>query len=142
MKQFFKTLDVEKFTTRFASDEECLQFLSEQKWASGFVCKKCGHTNYCKGKSPYARRCTRCKSEESATAHTIFHRCHIPITEAFHMVYMVCSNPKISSYELSRQMEIRQMTCWKLKNKLMECLENKGEIDILYMPEEDSAISD
>ena len=52
------------------------------------------------------------------------------------MLYRVCSNPKISSYELSRQLEIRQMTCWKLKNKLMECLENKGEIDILYMPEE------
>ena len=58
------------------------------------------------------------------------------------MVYMVCSNPKISSYELSRQLEIRQMTCWKLKSKLMDCLENKGEIDILYMPEENSAIRD
>ena len=132
MKKFFKTLDAEMFSTRFATDKECLQFLSEQKWADGFVCKKCGHTNFCKGKTPYARRCTRCKSEESATAHTIFHRCHIPIMEAFHMVYMVCSNPKISTYELSRQMEIRQMTCWKLKNKLMECMENKGEIDILY----------
>ncbi len=137
MKQFFQTLDEDRFSTHFATDEECLQFLSEQKWVKGFVCKKCGHTNYCKGKTPYARRCTRCKSEESATANTIFHRCHIPITEAFHMVYMVCSNPKISSYELSRQLEIRQMTCWKLKSKLMECLENKGEIDILYNPESD-----
>ncbi|MBN1199476.1 MAG: transposase [Bacteroidales bacterium] len=135
MKQFFQTLNVEMFSTHFATDDECLQFLSEQKWAKGFVCKKCGHTNYCKGKTPYSRRCTRCKSEESATANTIFHRCHLPITEAFKMVYMVCSDPKISSYELSRHLEIRQMTCWKLKNKLMECLENKGEIDILYTPE-------
>ncbi len=135
LKHLFKSLDIEKFAVRFATDEECLQFLSEQKWAKGFVCKKCGHSNYCKGKTPYSRRCTRCKSEESATANTIFHRCHIPITEAFNMVYMVCSNPKISSYELSRQLEIRQMTCWKLKSKLMECLENKGEIDILYTPE-------
>ena len=132
MKQFFKSLDIEKFSTRFASENECLQFLSEQKWTDGFVCRKCGHTRYCKGKTPYARRCTRCKSEESATAHTLFHRCHIPIIEAFQMVFRVCSNPRISSYELSREMEIRQMTCWKLKGKLMECLENKGEIDILY----------
>jgi len=25
------------------------------------------------------------------------------------------------------------MTCWKLKAKLMECIEKKGEIDLLYM---------
>jgi hypothetical protein len=49
------------------------------------------------------------------------------------MVFYVCRNPEISSYELSRQLERRQMTCWKLKNKLMECLENKGKIDILYL---------
>lgn len=132
MKQFFIALDPAKFQTHFASEAECLQFLAEQKWASGFVCKKCGHTNYCKGKTPYSRRCTRCKHEESATAHTIFHRCHLSITEAFQMVYMVCNNPQISSYELSRQLEIRQMTCWKLKSKLIGCLENNGEIDILY----------
>ena len=97
-----------------------------------FVCKKCGHTNFCKGKTAFSRRCTRCKSEESATANTIFHRCHIPITEALRMVYIVCHDPEISSYELSRQLEKRQMTCWKLKSKLMECIEKRGEIDILY----------
>jgi hypothetical protein len=24
------------------------------------------------------------------------------------------------------------MTCWKLKQKLMECIEKKGELDILF----------
>jgi hypothetical protein len=47
------------------------------------------------------------------------------------MVYMVCSDPKISTWELSRQLEIRQMTCWKFKSRLMECLGNRGEIDLL-----------
>lgn len=132
MKHIFKNLNVDLFSTRFATEDECLKFLSENKWAEGFECRRCGHTNYCSGKTPYSRRCTRCKSEESATSHTIFHRCHLPITEAFRMVYLVCSDPKISSYELSRRLEIRQMTCWKLKSRLMECLENRGEIDILY----------
>jgi len=45
---------------------------------------------------------------------------------------MVCHNPDVSTYELSRQMELRQMTCWKLKAKLKECLERKGEIDMLF----------
>ena len=94
------------------SEEECYKFLADQKWANGFVCRTCGNTNFCRGKSLYSRRCTRCKHEESVTAHTIFHRCHIPITDAFRIVHMVCSDQSVSTYEISRQIELRQMTCW------------------------------
>jgi putative intracellular protease/amidase len=127
-----KKMDISQFENMFSTEEDCLKFISDQKWGGGFVCKKCGHTNFCKGKTLYSRRCTRCKSEESATANTIFHRCHIPITEAMRMVYLICHDPGISTYELSRQLEKRQMTCWKLKAKLMECVEKRGEIDILF----------
>ena len=115
-----------------STEENCLRFIAEQKWAAGYSCRKCQNTNYCKGRTPYSRRCTRCKHEESATSHTIFHRCHIPITEAFRIAYLVCYDPKVSTHELSRKTELRQMTCWKLKSKLIECLEKKGEINILY----------
>ena len=127
-----KMMDPKMLDEKFGTDEGCLQFLAEQKWVDGFVCRSCGNTNYCKGKTPYSRRCTRGKKEESATAHTIFHRCHIPITEAFKIVSMVCSNPDVSTYELSRQIELRQMTCWKLKNRLMECVKNRGEVDLMF----------
>lgn len=128
----FGILDVSRFTEMFSAEDQCLEFLAQQKWGQGFICRKCGHTNFCRGKTPHSRRCTRCKHEESATAHTIFHRCHIPITEAFRMVYLVCSDPGISSYEISRQMEIRQMTCWKLKSKLIECLNTRGQVDLMW----------
>ncbi len=128
----FKQLEIIEFDGFFSQEDECLKFLSEKKWESGFVCTKCGNTNYCKGKSKYSRRCTRCKTEESATAHTIFHRCHIPITEAFRIVYLVCNDPSVSTYELSRLLDMRQMTCWKLKSRLIECIKNRGEVDILF----------
>jgi hypothetical protein len=124
----FTQIDIQKFQT----DEACLAFIASQKWVEGFTCRKCGNTNYCKGKSEYSRRCTRCKHEESATAHTLFHRCHIPITEAFKIAYTVCHDPAISSYELSRQLDRRQMTCWKLKSRLIECLKEKGRIDLMF----------
>lgn len=128
MKTFFKQLDTEAFKRSFSSEEQCLQFLAEHKWAKGFVCRKCGNTNYCKGKKPYSRRCTRCKSEESATAHTAFHACKFPLTAAFDLLHHVCQKPDISSYELSRILETRQMTCWKFKKKLTECLEKDGSL--------------
>ncbi len=134
MGLLIEKVDIELIGKKFSENEDCLQFLAEKKWADGFTCKKCGHVNFCKGKSPFARRCTRCKHEESATAHTIFHRCHIPLTEAFRIVYMVCNDPSVSTYEISRQLELRQMTCWKLKTRLMECIRRKGEVDILLDP--------
>lgn len=104
------------------TEEQLLGMIADVKWGEGYVCRKCGHTRYCKGKRPHSRRCTRCKTEESALAHTIFHRCKIPLIEAFGIASAVCCNPDISTYELSRKMSKRQMTCWKFKTRIIECL--------------------
>jgi hypothetical protein len=131
MQSLFKNIGLVEFEKFFSSEGNCLEYLSEEKWKGGFVCRKCGHTNYCKGKKVFSRRCTKCKSEESATAHTIFHKCKFPITEAFKITYLVCHNPEISSYRLSDNIHLRQMTCWKFKKKIDECLRKNGEIEII-----------
>ena len=124
-----------EFETTFSSDEKCLEFLADEKWREGYVCRKCGHTNYCKGKTAFSRRCTRCKHDESAKAHTIFHRCKINLTEAFEIAYMVCGTPKISTYDLSRKLDKRQMTCWKFKKKITECIERNGDLQFIEQVE-------
>lgn len=112
----------------FISDEKTLEFLASIKWSDGFVCRKCGNTNYCDGKTPYSRRCTRCKNEESATAHTIFHNCKFQVSKAFYIAWNVCTGEtEKSSYELSDKLNIRQMTCWKFKKKIEECMANQLE---------------
>lgn len=128
MKNLFAKVDPKHFEKDFSTENQCLAYLSDQKWHNGFVCRKCGNDNYCAGKKPYSRRCTRCKTEESATAHTVMHGCKIPLTTAFELMYNVCSRPDISSHELSRLLDTRQMTCWKFKKKLKECLEEKGTL--------------
>jgi len=116
---------------RFPDTESCLRFLAELKWKEGFVCKKCGHTNFCKGKSPYSRRCTKCKKEESATAHTVFHRCKIPMTQAFEMAFLVCNLPEVSSYQISKKMNIRQMTCYNFQKKVKLCMTDRTKEPVL-----------
>lgn len=120
------------FTGQFSTEEKCLEYLANEKWKDGFVCRKCGHTNSCDGRQAFSRRCTKCKHQESATAHTVFHGCKISLPEAFQLTFMVCQNPDISTYEISRVMEKRQMTCWKFKKKITECVDAKGDIDILH----------
>ena len=76
-----------------------------------------------KGKTPYSRRCTKCKKDESATAHTIFHNVKFPISKAFYIAYQICNdNKKISSYEFARNLSLRQMTCWKFKDKVSKAI--------------------
>ncbi|MBU0489899.1 MAG: transposase [Bacteroidetes bacterium] len=115
----------------FKDDDKCLEFLASMKWDNGFECRKCGHNNYCHGKTPQSRRCTRCKSEESATANTIFHHLKFPISKAFFIAYNVCVEKKnISSYQFARKLQLRQMTCWKFIHKLQEAIEKTNTTDI------------
>lgn len=131
LEHVFKRIEIEAFEELFPDEERALAFLAEEKWSGGFICRFCGNDNYCKGKSLHSRRCTRCKKEESATAHTIFHRCKIPVNEALRIAYMVCHTPEISTWEISRKMDLRQMTCWKFKKKIMDCLAEKGKLTLV-----------
>ena len=122
-KIFDDSLSPEQLETMFRSDEKCLEFLSNLKWAKGFVCKKCGNTNFCSGKEAFSRRCTKCKTKETATNGTIFHAVKFPISKAFYIAYNVCkAKEDISSYEFGRRLSLRQMTCWNFKTKIEHAL--------------------
>ena len=125
-EKIFGSITEEEFSEKFSSNELCLKWISEKKWEGNYVCRKCGNTNYCNGKTLYSRRCTRCKSTESATAHTLFHHCRIPLTEAFKIVFEICKTPELSTRKLSSKVEIRSMTCWNLKKRLSQCIEKGG----------------
>ena len=125
---FKDELTNEQLDELFKSDEKCLEFIAELKWAEGFVCRKCNNTNHCPGKTAFSRRCTKCKSEESATSGTMFHNCKFPVSKAFYIAYNVCkSDTDISSYEFARRLSLRQMTCWKFKDRIKKTLEGMGE---------------
>lgn len=114
-----------KFNRAFSNDDDCYQYLAEIKWDEGYSCRKCGHANYCKGKKPFSRRCTRCKFDESPTAGTMFDKCKFPLLTAFHIVFKIATKKKgMSSLELSHEFELRQMTCWEFKWKIQQAMQS------------------
>jgi hypothetical protein len=126
---FNSELDDRQLEQLFQSDEKCLEFLAEIKWKEGFVCRKCGNTNHCPGKTHFSRRCTRCKTEESPTTGTIFHNCKFPISKAFYIAYTVCKGKEeLSSYEFARRLSLRQMTCWNFKTKIEHALQKMDSL--------------
>ena len=133
---FKKELSREQLDELFHSDEKCFEFLANIKWSEGFECRKCGNINYCPGKTPYSRRCTKCKTEESATTGTIFHNCKFPVSKAFYIAYNVCKGKEdLSTYEYARRLSLRQMTCWNFKTKIQHALK---EMDSLTTSEKSS----
>jgi hypothetical protein len=124
MSTIFKNeLSDEQLEELFQSDEKCFDFLAELKWSNGFICRKCGNSNSCPGKTPHSRRCTRCKTEESAAAGTIFHNCKFPVSKAFYIAYNVCKGREdLSTYEFARRLSLRQMTCWNFKTKIQHAI--------------------
>jgi hypothetical protein len=111
-----------------SDNDKALEFVADIKWEKGFICRKCDHTNYCSGKTAGSRRCTRCKKEESATAHTIFHNCKFPIHKAFYIFNAIClEKRKISAHSLSHELGLNPMTCWKFRKKIKECIERQQD---------------
>jgi len=126
---FRKELSTEQLEILFQSDEKCYEFLANLKWSKGFICRKCGNTNHCPGKRPHSRRCTKCKTEESATTGTIFHNCKFPVSKAFYIAYNVCKNKNdLSTYEFARRLSLRQMTCWNFKTKIQHALQQMDSL--------------
>ena len=126
---FRKELDAKQIEELFNSDEKCYAFLAEVKWEDGFRCRKCGNPNHCPGKTPYSRRCTKCKTEESAAAGTIFHNCKFAISKAFYIAYTVCKGKEeLSTYEYARRLSLRQMTCWNFKTKIEQALQKMDSL--------------
>lgn len=123
-RQLLKGITPKGFKKRFNKDEDCYKYLSELKWADeSFVCKRCGHTHYCKGHLPYARRCTRCKHDESPLAGTVFEKIKFSLLTAFQLIFDFCTiERRASTITLSSKYDIRQKTIWEFKHKVQQSI--------------------
>ena len=121
-------VDFPEFSAIFPNDDACYKYLADLKWEKTFNCIKCNYDNYTEGQGHYSRRCSKCGYNESCTVNTIFHRNHIPLQKAFYLLFLVYANKgKITNVELSQILTIRENTCGKFKNKIinkMKALKN------------------
>jgi hypothetical protein len=141
MEQQFQSLTIFDFQAKFPDDRACLSYLSELKWADGYICPKCGNTKYCGGDREFSRQCTKCRYICSPTSGTLFHKVKFPLLKAFYIVYYVSTNRKgISSTELSRKLGLRQKTCWLFKQKVMHGMKSSGKYKITGKAEVDETV--
>jgi len=122
----FSTLSIFEFQKQFMNVNDCLSFVADLKWHDGYQCRKCNGNDYTKGYHPFARRCKKCRYDESATAHTIFHNLKFNLLKAFYGVFRYCKKKGISSYELSKEIGVSQPTAWLFHCKLQQVMQSSG----------------
>lgn len=117
----FSGISQNSFTSFFSSEEDCKAYLSQLKWNNGYECKHCGNKTAIRGRTAFHKRCSSCKYDESATAHTLFHKIKIPLSVAFGIIYKISIRKKgMSTLELSKEFCINQKTAWLFKRKSQE----------------------
>ncbi|WP_083322390.1 7TM diverse intracellular signaling domain-containing protein [Hymenobacter lapidarius] len=122
-----REVDFGEFSQIYPDKDACLRYLADLKWAQGgYRCRKCGHEKSCEAREPFARRCTRCRYVESATAGTLLQKCKFPIVKALYAVFLLHAHRgSYSPSELARVLELRQATSWAFAQKVLAALQRR-----------------
>lgn len=121
-----KDKGINEFFEVFPNKTSCYQFLSELKWKDGYVCKKCGHTKDGKGPDFLSKRCAKCSTNESVTAHTLFHKLKFPIQKAFYITYVVFNEGEsLNLSDISREIDLNYKSCQRLRDQVRNRIDAK-----------------
>ena len=125
MEDYPRTLA--EFEARFSTEEACLDYLFQLRWANGYLCPRCGHS-----KGWRVRRvlieCASCSYQTSVTAGTVFHRTRKPLTMWFRLIWWVTSlKTGASALGMQRVLGLRSYeTAWTWLHKLRRAMVRPG----------------
>lgn len=116
----FKSL-VELFDT-FKTEEDCREFLIQQRWNGKPVCPHCGYTEKAykiEGGKRFKCGNKDCHKKYSVTVGTFFENSNIGLRTWFAAMYLITAHKKgISSLQLSRDLNIHQKTAWFMLHRI------------------------
>ena len=93
-----------EFNKWFPDEEACLNFLSQSRWPDGFICPRCGHSDYYWIPTRKLLQCKSCGYQASVTAGTVMHRSKMPLKVWFQAAYLVTTHtPGMSALQFQRQ---------------------------------------
>jgi len=124
-------MSLEEFKDQFSTEEQCWQYLFEQRWPNGFVCPKCGankHYRLVNGRL----QCAACRYQASVTAGTVMHKSHAPLTKWFEAFYFVSQDKRgISAVELQSLLHVTYKTAWYMLYRIRQAMEQRDNTHML-----------
>ena len=123
-----ESITFEEFRTRFSTEDICRAELFRLRFPNGFVCPKCGCTEYYPVRGRNVFQCRACRHQTSVTAGTVMHRTHLPLTVWFWVIYLCATDKRgISAVQLSRTLGICYESAWYLLHRIRAAMGKRDE---------------
>ena len=130
------------FEKKFATDEQCREYLYQLRYPDGFCCPKCSFNKaWHTGRGKY--QCQSCGKDTSVLAGTVFQGTHTPLTLWFRAIwYVVAQKHGTNALNLQRILGLGSyQTAWTMLHKLRRAMVRPGreklrgriEVDETYM---------
>lgn len=117
----------------FKTDDDCLEYLAALRWPGGVRCVTCGTDKVRQYTSPTKKQSRRkiyqcqeptCKQQFTATAGTIFHDTHMPLTKWFMALSIIVDAKKgVSALQLQRHLNCGYKAAWYLGHRIRKAME-------------------
>lgn len=116
---------------KYGNNELCIKLLEQIRWEEGIVCPYCGsHKISTKSEKNQMDRhqCQECNKSFTVLVGTIFHKAR-KLPEWFMILGLMLNAKKSkSSYEISRDIGMRQASVWDIMNKIRKAMETKESV--------------
>jgi transposase-like protein len=119
--------DFEQFITRFATEQDCSDYIVSLRWPQGFVCPRCDSDRSWTSKRSLLI-CTACGHQTSITAGTTFQGTRKPLRLWFHVMWwMMSQKTGASAKNLQHTMGFKRYeTAWTWLHKLRYAMIRPG----------------
>jgi transposase-like protein len=119
-----------QFQKIYNDEEICREHMFKIRWAKGFICPHCGHTEYSNHYARHLYQCKQCGYQASVTAGTVMHRTHLPLQKWFWAIFLVSHDKRgVSAVRLQHELGISYPTAWLMLQKIRKAM---GDRDACY----------
>ena len=117
---------------RFPDHESCIEHLERVRWPHAPTCPLCGAMNVAR-KADGSRigrwNCHGCKSSFNVLSGTIFEKTRIELQKWFLAISLIINaENSISSYQLSRDLDLNQKTAWYMAMRIRKAMVDHGDL--------------
>lgn len=137
MKEYPMTF--EEFTTKFATEEQCRDYLYQLRWPEGFVCPKCKQATKAWAVGDTLYTCANCRHQTSVIAGTIFQDTRKPLKVWFTAIWWVTTQKNgASAMGLQRVLGLKSYTTsWTWLQKIRTAMVNSSRTKLSGVVEVD-----
>ncbi len=116
---FSKPMNLVDLMHEFCDEAKCRRYIELLRWPRGAECPRCESTKVYRLENRPLLLCASCEHQFSATAGTIFHDTHLPLTKWFLATMLLCESKKgMSACQIQRSLGVSYKTAWYLCHRI------------------------